>query len=136
MAAVVVTSVLTVTSGARCLERSSTWSERLSGLHSWMSSSSARGSPQRRGSYWHTCYNRVSTCATERSSVWIPHIQTPRAWRRGIGALMTLAALRDAGTLGYRIGVLGASSLGYPVYQRLGLREYCTICIYEWHSDA
>jgi len=49
---------------------------------------------------------------------------------------MTLAALRDAGTLGYWIGVLGASSLGYPVYQRLGFREYCTIGIYEWHSDA
>jgi len=59
----------------------------------------------------------------------------PSARRKGIGALMTLAALRDARAQGYRIGVLGASSLGYPVYQRLGFHEYCTIGIYEWHGD-
>lgn len=56
----------------------------------------------------------------------------PRARRQGIGAAITLTALHDACKLGYRIGVLGASPLGYPVYQRLGFREYCTIGIYEW----
>jgi len=60
----------------------------------------------------------------------------PSARRQGIGALITLAALWDARALGYGIGVLGASSMGYPVYQRLGFRQYCTIGIFEWRSDA
>jgi GNAT superfamily N-acetyltransferase len=57
---------------------------------------------------------------------------TPAARRQGIGAAITFAALQEARRLGYRIGVLGASDMGYSVYQRLGFREYCTIGIYEW----
>lgn len=57
----------------------------------------------------------------------------PEARRQGIGAAITLEALRDARAMGYRVGVLGASEPGYRVYKRIGFEEYCQIGIYEWH---
>jgi len=45
------------------------------------------------------------------------------ARRRGFGAAMTVAALQDGRSLGYGVGVLIATSMGEPVYQRLGFRE-------------
>jgi GNAT superfamily N-acetyltransferase len=56
----------------------------------------------------------------------------PKARRQGIGAAITLAALRDAHDRDYRVGVLGSSQAGYRVYQRIGFQEYCQIGIYEW----
>jgi GNAT superfamily N-acetyltransferase len=55
-----------------------------------------------------------------------------RARRRGIGARITLAALSEARDLGYSVGVLGSSEMGYPVYRGLGFEEYCRIGLYEW----
>ena len=55
-----------------------------------------------------------------------------QARRQGFGAALTLAALREARDLGFTLGVLGSSEMGYSVYRRLGFHEYCRIGLYEW----
>jgi ribosomal protein S18 acetylase RimI-like enzyme len=60
----------------------------------------------------------------------------PEARRQGIGAAITLAALREARAMGYHVGVLGSSQAGFAVYQRLGFQEYCRIGIYEWQLNG
>ena len=62
--------------------------------------------------------------------VWVGTI--PPARGQGIGAAITMAPLREAIRLGYRIGSLSASPMGYPVYQRLGFQEYCRFPVYVW----
>jgi GNAT superfamily N-acetyltransferase len=58
-----------------------------------------------------------------------------RARRRSLGAAVTLAALHEAKDLGFSVGVLGSSEMGYGVYRRLGFEEYCRIGLYEWHPE-
>ena len=58
----------------------------------------------------------------------------PRARRRGIGAALTLVPLLEARRRGYRVGTL-QSSMGFPVYQRLGFREVSRpIEMYLWST--
>ena len=56
----------------------------------------------------------------------------PEARRQGIGVAMTLAPLREACVLGYRIGILHSSPMGLGVYRRLGFQEYCKMRHYRW----
>ena len=56
--------------------------------------------------------------------------------RRGIGAAMTVVPLKQAADDGYKAAVLGASTMGRPVYERLGFREYYRIGIFEWWPEA
>jgi GNAT superfamily N-acetyltransferase len=59
----------------------------------------------------------------------------PDARRQGIGAALTLAALREARAMGYRIGILHSSPRGLGVYRRLGFQEYCKMSHYVWASE-
>jgi hypothetical protein len=49
---------------------------------------------------------------------------------------MSLAPLLEAREMGYRVGVLEASDMGYPICRRLGFREYCKSRIYEWRPPG
>jgi ribosomal protein S18 acetylase RimI-like enzyme len=67
----------------------------------------------------------------------IYNVATIRAARRqGIGAAITLAPLRAARQMGYRIGVLQASTLGFNIYRKLGFVEYFKFGHYLWTNDA
>jgi GNAT superfamily N-acetyltransferase len=58
------------------------------------------------------------------------------ACRRGIGAALSLAPLLEARAMGLALGVLQSSTMGEPVYRRLGFAEHSRIGIYEWRSGA
>ena len=59
----------------------------------------------------------------------------PAARRRGIGAAMTVQALRDAREDGYRFAVLHSSAAGLPLYRRLGFSEYCSFGQFIWANE-
>ncbi|MFX1532438.1 MAG: hypothetical protein ACFFBC_15075 [Promethearchaeota archaeon] len=53
---------------------------------------------------------------------------------RGFGLTISRVALLDALNVGYKVGVLQASSLGEPVYRKLGFKKYCDIISYELNA--
>jgi ribosomal protein S18 acetylase RimI-like enzyme len=54
----------------------------------------------------------------------------PAARRQGVGAALTLRALLDARTMGYRVAILHASEMGASLYRKLGFAEYCRLSHY------
>jgi ribosomal protein S18 acetylase RimI-like enzyme len=55
----------------------------------------------------------------------------PEARGKGIGAALTLKPLQDARDMGYRIGTLQSSDMGFNIYKKLGFRHLCQIeCFY------
>lgn len=60
----------------------------------------------------------------------------PEARGQGIGAAITLAPSLAAREMGYRIGILQASDLGYRVYRRLGFQDFGKRSIFLWENDT
>ena len=50
---------------------------------------------------------------------------------KGFGLTISRTALINAFEMGYRVGVLQASSLGERMYRKLGFKKYCDIISYE-----
>ena len=70
------------------------------------------------------------------AGVW--HVGTaPAARRRGIGRALSLAPLRDARALGYRIATIysAASGMGRNIYRRLGFQEYFGVTQYSYTAS-
>ncbi len=49
---------------------------------------------------------------------------------QGIGAAVTTKPLIEARARGYKMGTLQASTMGYPVYKRLGFQDVCTLRVF------
>lgn len=62
-------------------------------------------------------------------------VTLPEYRRRGIGAVMTDLALREARAAGCRVAVLTASEFGIGVYRRLGFREAGLVSSYIWRPE-
>ena len=60
----------------------------------------------------------------------------PEARGRGIGTAITLALLLEARQMGFRIGILQASSRGYGIYRRLGFKDYGNLSVYLWENEC
>ena len=60
----------------------------------------------------------------------------PAARHRGFGRAITMTPLLDARDLGYRVGVLQSSNMGFGLYSKLGFREYCKFGRYLWLPES
>lgn len=60
----------------------------------------------------------------------------PEARGQGLGGAMSLAPLLEARQMGYRIGILQSSEMGFPVYRRLGFQQVCQVEHYYWTSET
>ena len=54
----------------------------------------------------------------------------PEARRKGTGGIMTVIPLLEAKQIGYRVGILQASSMGYSLYKRIGFKDVCKYRLY------
>ena len=59
----------------------------------------------------------------------------PSARRQGAATAVTLAGLLEARAQGYHVGVLGATTMGYSVYQRLGFKPVCTLSSHTFSPE-
>jgi GNAT superfamily N-acetyltransferase len=65
------------------------------------------------------------------AGIW--HVATTEEHRRkGFGTQTVLQALIDAKKSGYKMSTLFSSMIGKSVYERIGYKEYCTVCCYRY----
>jgi len=60
----------------------------------------------------------------------------PEARGQGVGAAVTRAPLIAAREMGYQVGILQASRLGYNVYRRLGFQDFGKLSVYLWENET
>ena len=60
----------------------------------------------------------------------------PEARGQGVGSAMTLTPLYEARNMGYRVGVLQSSDMGYRVYERLGFQRLCQMDHFYWPGQS
>ncbi len=60
----------------------------------------------------------------------------PDVRRRGFGTAISLTPLRFARASGYKVAVLWASTMGVPIYRRIGFTDYCEIDIYRYQHNS
>lgn len=64
------------------------------------------------------------------------HVATVQSARgKGIGSVMTHAAMRDARLRGYKTGILISTPMGYNVYRRLGFQAYNEMEIFVQEAE-
>jgi len=60
----------------------------------------------------------------------------PEARGQGVGTAVVRAPLLEARNLGYQVGILQASAMGYGVYQRLGFQDFGKLSVYLWEQEV
>jgi GNAT superfamily N-acetyltransferase len=60
----------------------------------------------------------------------------PEARGQGVGTAVVLAPLLAARELGYCVGILQASSMGYNVYRRIGFQDFGKLSLYLWEHQG
>ena len=59
------------------------------------------------------------------------YVGTKKEYRgQGVGSAVTLAAMKEGRDRGFEVGILGASQLGFGVYQEVGFKEYYKLHLY------
>jgi GNAT superfamily N-acetyltransferase len=87
--------------------------------------------------YWEGKPAGISTVFLDGEVAGIYYVATvPAVRNKGIGTAVTLVALQDARAEGCRLAGLEASTMGYPVYARMGFREVCRVGRYEYDGGA